>query len=67
MLASADAVTIVYVADEDAAIADFACMCDFKDGIYGRFDNNLAANDTDGYALNDIRVVAYTTIDALLA
>jgi hypothetical protein len=54
------------VADKDTTIADFASVGYSQNNLYGGIEEYVTTHNGDGHALDDIRAILYTTIDAFL-
>ena len=67
MFACTDAPCVDHVAYKDAAIAHFARMSRLDDDFYRWLHKLVAANNGQRHALNDIRRILDTTINAFLS
>ena len=67
ILASANTPCVDHVTHEDTAIAHFACVCHLEDHLHRGLHQGITTDDCQGYALNHVRRILYTTIDSLFA
>ena len=66
VVAGADRVAVEHIGDEDTPVAHFAGVRLAEQDLNGRLHEDVAADDGDTHALNDVGGVLHTAIDALL-